>query len=75
MRTFLRIVISIIGLLVALIGILWFLQGVNVLPGSMMSGVIQWAVYGVIAFIVGILLLVWANRSCALTAHRGCQAV
>jgi hypothetical protein len=58
-----RIFLNIIGVLLTLIGIGWFLQGINVLPGSMMSGQIQWAVYGGIAFVAGIGLLVFANRS------------
>ena len=48
--------------LLVLIGGGWFLQGINVLPGSMMSGQTQWAIYGGIAFVVGIGLLVFANR-------------
>ena len=58
MNIFLRI----IAVLLTLIGIGWFLQGINVLPGSIMSGQIQWALYGGIAFVVGIGLLVFANR-------------
>ncbi len=57
-----RIVLSIIGILLALMGAVWFLQGVNILPGSFMTGQIQWAIYGAIAVIVGIGLLVAANR-------------
>ncbi len=57
-----RIVLSIIGILLALMGAVWFLQGVNILPGSFMTGQIQWAIYGAIAVILGIGLLVAANR-------------
>ena len=42
MRTTLRIV----GALLVLTGGVWFLQGINVLPGSFMTGQIRWAVYG-----------------------------
>jgi hypothetical protein len=28
-------------------GCIWFLQGINVRPGSFMAGQIKWAVYGV----------------------------
>jgi hypothetical protein len=41
----------------------WFLQGINVLPGSFMTGQIRWAVYGGIAVATGIVLFLWANRS------------
>ena len=57
-----RIVLSIVGILLTLMGAVWFLQGINVLPGSMMTGQIQWAIYGALAILVGIGLLVFANR-------------
>jgi hypothetical protein len=41
--------LNIIGVLLMLIGAIWFLQGVNVLPGSFMIGQIRWALYGGIA--------------------------
>ncbi len=57
-----RIVLSIIGILLILAGAVWFLQGINVLPGSFMSGNPQWEVNGVIAVVIGLGLLFWANR-------------
>jgi hypothetical protein len=57
-----RITLNIIASLVALAGAVWFLQGINVLPGSFMTGQIRWAVYGGIAFAAGIALLLLANR-------------
>ncbi|MBI1730970.1 hypothetical protein HY229_00990 [Candidatus Acetothermia bacterium] len=46
--------ISIIGgILVALLGIVWILQGINVIPGAFMSGQSFWAFMGVIAIAVG----------------------
>ena len=57
-----RIVLSIIGVLLMLVGGVWFLQGINVLPGSYMTGQIQWAIYGGLAIVIGIGLLVFANR-------------
>jgi len=53
---------KIIGVLFILPGGLWFLQGINVLPGSIMSGDPQWAVNGLIAMIVGVGLLWLGNR-------------
>jgi hypothetical protein len=52
-----------IGVVLMLMGVIWFLQGVNILPGSFMTGQIQWAYYGGVAVIVGAGLLVMANRS------------
>ena len=57
-----RIVLNIVASLMVLAGVIWFLQGINVLPGSFMTGQIRWAVYGGIAFAVGIALLLLANR-------------
>ena len=57
-----RIALNIVGVVLVLLGSIWFLQGVNVLPGSFMTGQIRWAVYGGIAVIVGIALLVKVNR-------------
>jgi hypothetical protein len=54
--------LSIAGTLMVLMGIVWILQGFNILPGSFMTGQIQWAVYGGIAVAAGIVLLVVANR-------------
>jgi hypothetical protein len=56
------ITLYIVGSLLVLFGAIWFLQGINVMPGSFMTGQIQWAVYGGIAVAVGISLLLVANR-------------
>lgn len=56
------IVAKIIGGLLMLAGIIWFLQGINVLPGSFMTGQTQWALYGVIAFLLGAALWIWQGR-------------
>ena len=58
-----RIALNIVGSLLVLAGATWFLQGINVLPGSFMTGQIRWAVYGGIAVAAGIGLLLKANRS------------
>ena len=45
------------------IGIIWILQGINILPGSFMTGQIQWAYRGGIAAVVGVVLLLVTRRS------------
>ena len=50
-----------LGVLLSLIGIIWILQGINVLGGSFMSGQYFWAGMGVIALAIGIGLLVLRN--------------
>jgi hypothetical protein len=61
-ETEMKIIISIVGFLFTLIGIIWFLQGINILGGSSMTGQSMWAVNGFVAVIIGIALLVFANR-------------
>ena len=54
----------VLGILLALIGIIWILQGVNVLGGSFMSGQLFWAAMGAIALGVGVgLVLIGRRRS------------
>lgn len=56
-----KVFLNVIALLLILAGGVWFLQGINVLPGSFMTGQIRWAIYGGIAVIAGIGLIAW-NR-------------
>ena len=51
------------GIVLMLIGIIWILQGINVLPGSFMTGQMKWAVNGAIEFVIGAVLLVVSRRS------------
>ena len=57
-----RILLNVVGVVLVFFGGVWFLQGINVLPGSFMTGQIKWAVYGGIALVVGVIVLIWANR-------------
>ncbi len=59
MKTFLMI----LGVCLILAGGVWFLQGINILPGSFMTGQIQWAIYGGVAVLAGIGLLIWTRRN------------
>ena len=52
-----RITLIVLGVLLMFFGAVWFFQGINVLPGSFMTGQTQWAVYGGIAFVVGVFVL------------------
>jgi hypothetical protein len=38
-----RMVVRVLAVLLIAGGIIWILQGINVLPGSFMTGQIQWA--------------------------------
>jgi len=57
-----RIALNLVGALLIFFGGVWFLQGVNVLPGSFMSGQTRWAVIGGLAVVAGIALLLRTNR-------------
>lgn len=57
-----RIVLRVVAILLIVMGIIWILQGTNVLPGSFMTGQMQWAYRGGVAAIVGLLILVFVNR-------------
>jgi len=41
------------GVLLLLLGLLWLLQGVNLMPGTVMSGQSFWAIVGLILIVVG----------------------
>lgn len=57
-----RTIFVVAGILLNLIGIVWFLQGINVLPGSFMTGQLFWAFAGAIAAIAGDVLVVWGLK-------------
>lgn len=57
-----RLALSIIGVILILAGIVWFFQGIGVIPGSFMTGRSQYAVLGVITGVIGAGLLWYANR-------------
>jgi uncharacterized membrane protein HdeD (DUF308 family) len=58
-----RPVALVLGGILVVIGLIWFLQGIGVLGGSAMSGVVLWAIVGPIVALVGVFLLVRAQRS------------
>jgi hypothetical protein len=54
---YLKIGGAIIGALCVLMGMVWVLQGINVLPGSFMTGNIEWSYRGGVLAVAGIVLL------------------
>ena len=44
------------GVVVALVGLLWTLQGIDVIGGSPMSGTTTWSVIGPVVLLVGIVV-------------------
>ena len=63
-----KIAVNIVSALLLFIGTIWFLQGINVLPGSFMTGQTRWAVRGGILIFAGICGFLWANRKRKLAA-------
>ena len=60
-----RVIGSLIGVLMVLMGGIWILQGLNLAWGalsrSFMQGDQHWAFYGLIILIVGVCEIVWSN--------------
>jgi hypothetical protein len=57
-----RTVVRLLAILLIAGGVVWILQGINVLPGSFMSGQIQWAYRGAIATVAGLVVLLITFR-------------
>jgi len=51
-----------VGLLLCVVGAVWFFQGIGVLEGSFMTGTWFWTVVGVILFALGLRMVVRARR-------------
>lgn len=54
--------LNILGILLILVGLVWILQGVNILGGSYMSGQIQFSGLGIVAAVIGAGLLFLSYR-------------
>ena len=52
-----RIALQVVAVLGCLIGGVWFLQGVGILPGSFMTGQPEWSLYGGLLILVSVGLL------------------
>lgn len=48
-----RIVTGVVGVIAVLLGLVWFGQGIGLLPGSVMTGDPKWAVIGAILALGG----------------------
>jgi len=57
-----RIILKIFATLIFLTGGTFFLQGINVIPGSYMTGDPLWAIIGGIAMLIGAGLFWFVNR-------------
>jgi hypothetical protein len=57
-----KLLLNIVGGIVFLGGLVFLLQGINILPGSFMTGDPQWAINGAIMMAVALGLFFFANR-------------
>ena len=62
MNSIVKTILKIFAVLLILAGGVWLLQGLNILPGSYMSGNPQWVINGAIAALIGAGLFWFANR-------------
>lgn len=57
-----RWLLYLVALILFLAGLTFFLQGINVLPGSYMTGDPQWAINGGIMMVIALGLVLFARR-------------
>jgi hypothetical protein len=58
-----RAALTLLGVLLALTGAVWTLQGADLVGGSFMSGQKLWLVIGLVCLAVGIVLLALARQA------------
>lgn len=51
----------VVGALLILAGGIWVLQGINILPGSFMTGDPQWAINGAITIAIGLAAILFGR--------------
>ena len=52
----------VIGVILALVGVVWLGQGIGLIKGSFMTGEALWAVIGAVCLFFGVMLLRGASR-------------
>lgn len=62
MNSTVKNIVKVFAVLLFLSGGVWLLQGMNILPGSYMSGNPQWITNGAITMIIGAGLFWFVNR-------------
>jgi hypothetical protein len=60
-----KLVILIVAGLLALLGLIFFLQGIGILLGSSMTGQAQWALIGLVLMVIGggVIYRNWRGRA------------
>jgi hypothetical protein len=57
-----QLVLIVVGVLLALTGAVWTLQGLGYISGSFMTGATLWAIIGPVVLLAGLALMVAALR-------------
>jgi len=57
-----RIALVVVGVLAVLTGGVWIGQGLNLIPGSVMTGDKKWFYIGLVVLVVGVVLLLTGLR-------------
>ena len=57
-----KILLRVAGAILMVVGVIWVLQGVNILPGSFMTGQMKWAYIGAPVALAGAVLFWLAGR-------------
>jgi uncharacterized membrane protein len=57
-----RMGLRVLAILMMGMGTVWILQGINVLPGSFMTGQMVWAYRGIGTALVGLVILIFTLR-------------
>ena len=57
-----RIVLTLAGMLIAIAGVVWTLQGLGFIKGSVMTGVTLWAIFGPLIALCGLAVTVTGLR-------------
>ncbi len=61
---------GILGIILLVFGVIWALQGLNIVGGSFMTGQTIWLIIGIIVALLGVWLL-WTLRSSTAKADVG----
>ena len=62
MNSTVKTILKVIAILLMLSGVIWALQGLNILPGTFMRGDPQWIINGAITALIGAGLFWFTNR-------------
>ena len=58
-----RAILSVVGVLITLAGVIFTLQGIGLLKGSSMTGTTEWTILGPIIAVAGLSLLLIGQRA------------